>query len=50
MQRSGVYVKQPTGYWAFMPVPLPPKPAVKIEGDPLFFSPAYDTWGADTFR
>jgi Fic family protein len=33
MQRSGVYVKQPTGYRAFMPVPLPPKPAVKIEGD-----------------
>jgi Fic family protein len=33
MQRSGVYVKQPTGYRAFMPAPLPPKPAVKIEGD-----------------
>ncbi len=33
MQRSGVYVKQPTGYRAFMPTPLPPKPAVKTEGD-----------------
>ena len=31
MQRSGVYVKQTTGYRAFIPTPLPPKPAVKIE-------------------
>jgi len=33
MQRSGAYVNQPTGYRAFMPASLPPKPAVKIEGD-----------------
>ncbi|MFH1910675.1 MAG: Fic family protein [Pseudomonadota bacterium] len=31
MQRSGVYVKQTTGYRAFIPTPLPPKPAIKIE-------------------
>jgi len=33
MQRSGAYVKQPTGYRAFIPAPLPPKPAVRIEGE-----------------
>ncbi|MCK9364658.1 MAG: Fic family protein [Syntrophales bacterium] len=33
MQRSGGYVKQTTGYRAFIPTPLPPKPAVKIEGE-----------------
>ncbi len=33
MQRSGTYVKQPTGYRAFIPAPLPPKPAVRIEGE-----------------
>jgi len=33
MQRSGTYVKQPTGYRAFIPAPLPPKPAVGIEGE-----------------
>jgi Fic family protein len=33
MQRSGVYVKQTTGYRAFIPTHLPPKPAVKIEGE-----------------
>jgi Fic family protein len=33
MQRSGVYVKQTTGYRAFIPTLLPPKPAVKIEGE-----------------
>ena len=33
MQRSGAYVKQTTGYRAFIPAPLPPKPVVKIEGD-----------------
>jgi hypothetical protein len=26
-----MYVKQTTGYRAFIPTPLPPKPAVKIE-------------------
>jgi Fic family protein len=31
MKKSGVYVKQTTGYRAFIPTPLPPKPAVKIE-------------------
>ena len=33
MQRSGAYVKQPTGYRAFIPASLPPKSAVKVEGD-----------------
>ena len=33
MGRSGVYVKQTTGYRAFIPTPLPPRPAVKIEGE-----------------
>jgi len=33
MQRSGTYIKQPTGYRAFIPAPLPPKPAVRIEGE-----------------
>ena len=33
MRRSGMYVKQATGYRAFIPTPLPPKPAVKIEGE-----------------
>lgn len=33
MQRSGTYVKQRTGYRAFIPVPLPPKPAVRIKGE-----------------
>ncbi len=33
MRRSGVYIKQPAGYRAFIPTPLPPKPAVKIVGE-----------------
>ena len=33
MQRSGTYIKQRTGYRAFIPVPLPPKPALRIEGE-----------------
>lgn len=33
MSRSGAYVKQTTGYRAFIPAPLPPKPAVAIEGE-----------------
>jgi Fic family protein len=32
MHRSGHYVRQPTGYKAFLPAPLPPVPPVKIEG------------------
>ena len=31
--RAGEYVRQLTGYEAFIPKPLPPKPAVKIEED-----------------
>src|SRR3954452_98433 len=31
--RSGRYVLQPTGYRAFMPAPLPPRPRVRVEGD-----------------
>jgi Fic family protein len=30
--RSGVYVRQPTGYRAFIPAPLPPKPPVSNDG------------------
>ena len=33
MQRSGTCIKQPTGYRAFIPASLPPKPAVRIEGE-----------------
>lgn len=33
MQRSGAYIKQPTGYRAFIPAPLPPKPALRLEGE-----------------
>jgi len=30
--RAGRYVRQPTGYDAFIPAPLPPKPPVRISG------------------
>jgi Fic family protein len=33
MNRSRVYIKQVSGYKAFIPSPLPPDPPVKIEGD-----------------
>jgi Fic family protein len=32
-QRAGVYVRQPTGYRAFMPAPLPPTPPIQLEGE-----------------
>jgi Fic family protein len=32
MNRSGAYIKQPAGYRAFMPTPLPPKPAIHLDG------------------
>lgn len=31
--RAGRYIRQPTGYRAFMPTPLPPDPPLAIEGD-----------------
>ena len=31
-RRSGTYVRQPTGYRAFIPASLPPEPAVAIDG------------------
>jgi len=31
--RAGRYVRQASGYRAFMPAPLPPRPPVRIEGD-----------------
>ncbi|MEO8495633.1 MAG: Fic/DOC family N-terminal domain-containing protein, partial [Planctomycetota bacterium] len=31
--RSGTYVKQPTGYRAFIPHPLPPEPPVQFDED-----------------
>lgn len=30
--RAGRYVAQPTGYRAFMPAPLPPRPALDLSG------------------
>jgi Fic family protein len=30
--RTGRYIKQPTGYRAFVPAPLPPDPPLRIEG------------------
>ena len=30
--RAGRYVRQPTGYEAFIPAPLPPDPPVRLEG------------------
>ena len=30
--RAGVYVRQPGGYRAFMPAPLPPRPPVRLDG------------------
>ncbi|NTU41501.1 MAG: Fic family protein [Nitrospirales bacterium] len=33
MNRSGTYVKQPAGYRAFIPTPLPPDPPIAITGD-----------------
>lgn len=32
MNRSGMYVSQPSGYKAFIPKPLPPRPPVAIKG------------------
>src|SRR5947207_4417178 len=31
--RAGRYIAQPTGYRAFMPAPLPPRPAVALAGE-----------------
>lgn len=31
--RAGVYVRQPTGYRAFMPAPLPPVPPIALQGE-----------------
>jgi Fic family protein len=31
--RAGRYIKQPTGYRAFVPAPLPPDPPLRIEGE-----------------
>lgn len=31
--RAGRYIRQPTGYRAFIPAPLPPEPAVALTGD-----------------
>ena len=31
--RAGRYIRQPTGYRAFMPAPLPPDPPVELIGD-----------------
>ena len=33
MNKSGAYINQPTGYKAFIPKPLPPKPSIAIEGN-----------------
>lgn len=31
--RAGRYIKQPTGYRAFLPAPLPPVPPIRLEGE-----------------
>ena len=31
MNRSGSYITQLAGYKAFIPAPLPPQPAIKID-------------------
>lgn len=31
--RAGRYIRQPTGYRAFIPAPLPPQPAVSMDGN-----------------
>ncbi len=31
--RAGTYVRQPGGYRAFIPAPLPPEPVVEITGE-----------------
>ncbi len=31
--RAGRYIRQPTGYRAFMPAPLPPRPSLNLGGD-----------------
>ena len=33
--RSGRYIKQPTGYRAFIPVPLPPEPAIGFDEETM---------------
>jgi Fic family protein len=38
----GVYVSQPSGYRAFIPAELPPKPALQLEGDLLMLHSAAD--------
>ncbi|MHB8175985.1 MAG: Fic family protein [Thermoleophilia bacterium] len=32
-QRAGRYVQQPAGYSAFIPAPLPPEPAIRLQGE-----------------
>jgi len=31
--RAGRYIRQPSGYKAFVPAPLPPDPPIRIEGE-----------------
>jgi len=31
--RAGLYIREPSGYWAFMPAPLPPDPPVQLDGE-----------------
>ena len=33
MSRAGVFIQQPSGYRAFTPAPLPPRPAVAMDAD-----------------
>jgi cell filamentation protein, protein adenylyltransferase len=33
LARAGTYRRQPTGYRAFIPTPLPPTPSVRVHGD-----------------
>jgi hypothetical protein len=33
--RAGRHIRQPRGYRAFMPAPLPPDPPIRLEGELL---------------
>src|SRR4051812_49393749 len=40
--QMGIYVAQPSGYRAFIPAELPPKPPLRLEGDLLMLQSAAD--------
>jgi hypothetical protein len=50
MKRSETYMQQQAGYKAFIPVPLPPQPTVKIEGNEISPSAHYVRSGHHSTR